>query len=298
MKDMFNEFKGLDVRTELPQKDDPLFKVFELEEEIIRTYSVNDGVSFIQRDGFDTYQEIIKYLDKKLEKSILTPRVLETYVDSRENIGRTNETLARGVFSGALLELVCRKNNDAPIFLFGRGKQFDYLFSRAILVQNVYLENIQGHSIFTNAGREGIIESLTVNNIVGNQLLAFSAKYGGTIKNVFVNNICGDCLFLGAGEEGRAEYILANNIKGLHSFQGFARLGYANHVLLTDMRDPQILTNQGRIDNLIRDKDMNPTKERLLRDMQKIVETYSSKNGEERKSADKKMKRLQEEIFQ
>ncbi len=319
MINLFENFKDIDVKDQIIAKKSDLEKVLEIEEEIVTFYKENNRFS---------YPFIYKIMQKKLADITVTSTLLQTYIDARENKDLTHESILRGMYSGALLEIICTTQPDTITIIDGKNKTFNYLFYLVHNVNNLLLKNIKGDCILRLAGankgsaryitlynitgtstllaagkNKGIAEYITLNKIMGDWTLGETGQDGGIAQNITINNIKGDYALNSAGRYGGiAQNLTLNNVRGKYilEFAGFVK-GTAQKILLRKVNKKGTLERAGEqggsAQQILRENEFSKEQKIIFSEIQKIVKKIHTLPAEKYKTAHDKIAWLQKEIF-
>ncbi len=233
MPRLFEPFNELSHRKEKREESTDLFRILEIEEEFISEYKKYITPHSYIDDKQNCYNEIAEKLEEKVEAIHLTPELVISHVNARENPEINSDCLIRGIYSGALLERMQQRYPLGSVRIDGRGKKFNYLFYRTRKVKNIVIENIEGDEILSHAGSDNSkIANVVLKNIKGNGVLQFAGSSCGKINNIHLENIYGNHILFGAGSgKGKVEYVFAHNIFGQYSLSGLAyEEGTAKHI--------------------------------------------------------------------
>ena len=248
---MFNEFGDVIVREEtIPQKSD-LEKILDIEKEIIEQYKTNkDFIPYEPRHD-EAYKTLRATTQEKIADIPLTSQLLQEYINARENKEDSTDAVIRGMYSSALLEIICTTQPDTVTVIDGKGKTFNYLFYHIHNLKNLTLKNIKGNNILKDAGSYGgNIEYLTLHNIEGSYLLVDAAFKNGSAKYITLQDIIGNNTLSGAGENyGNIEYLTLSNIIGIATLScAGKRGGIIKNITLQDITGDNTLQNAVRFE--------------------------------------------------
>ncbi len=220
---LFHDFGNVDVRNERITQQSDLEKLLKIEDEILALHpSSTKRYSAFQCNIL--YTTILKKTEELLQGINLTNNLLQEYISNRENHGENDDAVVRGMYSGALLQILS-KNKEEVIQIIGSEKKFDYLFYYVKETKNVIVKNVIGNNLFCHAG-----------------------SYGGKISHIYVTNIKGiNTLGFIGNEKGRAEHIVAVDITGSFSFCELGSLGYAKNITAINCRGDFSFFRAGRI---------------------------------------------------
>ncbi len=165
------------------------------------------------------YEKILDQTKIWLEDVEISEKVLQRYIDARENTFNIQteeargEATLRGIYSGVLLELLCQKTDESVSFN-GHGRNWSYLFYSARNIKNVSITHFSGNYILSGIGTsKGEVKNISASHIVGDNLLN-GVGILGTATNIFAHNIEGNNTLADIGMHGKAEGIIAKNIRG------------------------------------------------------------------------------------
>ncbi len=212
MGGMFDEFKGLVSREEKQQKT-ALDFVLDGEAKVIEKY-VDAKPPLFDYEQYELYELILEETREKLQGTVPSPELIQTYVSSRENQNEDREAIIRGMYSASLLEIMCTTESDAYISIDGKGKVWNYLFLHVKHAKNITVKNIKGDFILACAGsRNGNVAYVLLDTIEGEETLS-NAGDKGRIEHVLLNNVKGNKTLSWAGTQGYVQYLIMNNVAG------------------------------------------------------------------------------------
>ncbi len=276
---LFDDFGDVKVREETIPEKSYLEKVLEVEKEILEIYKEDGRFEDFSDHHFEAYQLLHKKTQEKLANIKITQKILQEYIDARENSEENTQALIRGMYSAALLEIISTKTPETHTFIDGKGKTFNYLFYHIHNVKNLTLTNIKGNNILEGAGGNGgSATHIILHHITGNDLL-YNASINGSATHITLHNITGDNILSDVGSwNGSAKYITLTNIKGYNTLPNPGWNGSAEHIL--------------------EEHQLNEKQKSILSQIQTIVETIHTLSLEEQTKVHKQIARLQEEIFE
>ncbi len=236
---LFEELQDVDVRDEVQQEKSDLEKVLEIEDKIMKQYKTDERAKDIENhDGL--YDSLYADVQEKIKEISFSPKILQNYIDVRNNTTEYSEAHILGMYSAALLEHLCTTQPNTQIVIDGKDKTFNYLFYHVKNVKYLTLKNMKGRGILQNAGRNhGKIESIMLNNIIGDFTLYNAGSNHGIITYVTAENIKGDftLAFIGS-EKGNAKCILLNDSIGNEAFHSAGVInGNATHITVNNVVD-------------------------------------------------------------
>ncbi len=324
---LFNDFSKLEVRTEtIPEKSD-LEKILDIEEEIIKRYENDKQFEMYFPKKEEAYQLLYNTAKEKLKNVEINSRILQEYIDARDNTKENTSALIRGEYSAALLEIICTEKPEEYIFIDGRGKTFNYLFYHTKQVKNLTLINVNGNYILTYAGcNRGSATYVSLYNITGKWTLGNSGMYDGNATHITLNKITGYGILACCGQDGTARHITLLNIKGNNTFSDVAwNNGKVEYVILNNISGELIFSNgaghNGKInnvalkninglgtlvnnkenkknmENILEEFELTKPQKKILSQIQLIVETIHTLPLEEQTKAHDEIAQLQTEIF-
>ncbi len=148
---MFDGFDQLDVRIEKLQEKTALDTILDLEAKIISTYASSENAINVMYGCFNhdkkLYDSISKEVNYALLKKDVFKKTLQMYISSRDNKDETKEALVRGMYSAALLEIVCTREPHSYITLDCQSgnlfcQSIDYVATSDITVWNIFDSHI------------------------------------------------------------------------------------------------------------------------------------------------------------
>ncbi len=323
----FDDFKDVEVREERQVQKSDLEKVLGVEKEILETYKEDKRFENFSGNHFEAYQLLYKTTQEKVADIKITPKLLQEYIDARENTELNTESIIRGMYSAALLERITTKTPKTHTIIDGRGKTFNYLFYYVYNVKNLTLTNIKGNLILSYAGSYGgNIDYLTLDRIEGCNLLECAASYSGSATHITLSDITGNYAVRTIGWKGNAKNITLHNIKGDHALEGAGtKSGSVKNITLLNLQGNYTLENAGSnkgsvknitlnniqgactlhaagwnygcVENSLKENELNKKQRELISKIEKIVETIHFLSFEEQTKAHDEIARLQEEIF-
>ncbi|MBT5022883.1 hypothetical protein HOK51_07675 [Candidatus Woesearchaeota archaeon] len=173
------KLKGIKPKGVKAKETSTLERIFEIEKKIIADRRAEIGNRPLDPDAFDNVYDVL-YSDFKnnyCNDFEYGPQHLKDYVCGQMNFTETGfassiTSVLRGMYSGALLELLCRRTNESgKKFRFevdGAGNQFDYLFHYARFVDELIIENFKGDDLCSNMlNRAGKGELILVKDCKG-----------------------------------------------------------------------------------------------------------------------------------
>ncbi len=324
---LFDDFIKVEAREERVAEKSNLEKVLYTEEEIIKQYE-NDK-RFEQYKGKEhvAYQLLYTTVKEKLSDIKISPELLKGYIESRDNTEENNQTRIRGMYSAALLEIICTKTPEAHTVIDGEGKTFNYLFYYIHNVKNLTLTNITGNFILYDSGSyEGSATNITLQNITGDDTLFNVGSNHGSATNITLTNIKGNwTLYQVGGNNGSATNITLQHITGNDTLNNAGKNGSATHITLHNVKGDWTLANagtycgsvknvtlqriqgdyllynagsdHGSTQNILEENELNEKQKNLLTQIQKIAKTIHTLPLEEQTKAHEEITRLQKEIF-
>ncbi len=276
---LFNELKDVTVREEVVVEKSDLEKVLDIETEIINKYKIDKTNKDYSGEERRAFQAVCAETQERVADIKITPKLLQEYIEVRENTEKNVQAKIRGMYSAALLELAYTKNPDGNLYINGKGKTFNYLFYHA-----------------------NNIKKLTLTNMNGNFLLGYSSYKKGIVEHVTILNAEGDNILGNSGWEGNVQYITLINLRGgytLHNAGSFR--GNLQYVTLTNVEEFNTLGDagmcDGKVKNILREKELNQKQKKSIAEIKKIVETMQDLSLEKQKTAHEKIAQLQKEIF-
>ncbi len=245
---MFDELRDIEVRTEITREKSDTERILDIETELIEEFGKNK--EFHPTSGnFKLYSWVTSSAKPKLKDITLSEKLLQEYINSRENNVIDTEAVIRGLYSAALLELTHRQNKEKSIFIDGKNKTFHYLFYQVHFAKRVAIQNFFGNNILKSAGRDfGYIEKMNIQNIRGDDLLFDAGRENGNLKHITINTIQGNnCLGCAGFNAGTIEYVVCTNIKGndLLSSSGKGHSTIERYIALSNVHGKNTLRNIG-----------------------------------------------------
>ena len=322
----FEEFGEVKVREEIPVPKSDLEKVLDIEEEIIREYERDERFEQHSKEEHIGWQLICTTLQEKLADIKINPELLQGYINARENSEENTQARIRGMYSAALLEIIATKIPETHTLIDGKGKTFNYLFYHIHNIKNLAIRNIKGNHILGMAGAfNGSVKILTLQNITGNNTLAYAGwngnvthitlqnirgdntlycagNYHGSATHITLTNITGDCTLYYAGSyRGSAKNIILQHITGNHTLQLASSNGSAINITLHNIKGHNTLNhageNHGSVTNILQENELTKKQKSILSQIETMVENMHTLSSEEQKAAYDKIAQLQEEIF-
>ncbi len=299
----FKEFEDISVREEMRANKSTLELLLDIETEIIKQYEKDER--FEQHNGMENeaYQSVYAATEEKLKQVILTPELLQKYVDVRNNTEENKEAFIRGMYSAALLEKITRKPDHESIFINGNGKTFNYLFYHIKQVKRLTLQNVIGNFILAYAGSDrGYANEIIVTKSKGDYLLQTSGC-NGSLNHITLKDIEGGAALSDAGSfSGNAKYIIISNLRGNFTLSYAAKMhGILQYVVLKKIKGSCTASDAGNQNGLagdiIRERRLNEEQKRIVIEIEQMVESMHSLSSEDQKQAHQKIAELQEEIF-
>ena len=324
---MFDELAKIEVREERETPKSDLDKILDAEGEIIKQYEKDERFEMNSGKHSEGYQSLYKKTQEKLANIHVTPEILQLYIDARENTEDSPKTVIRGMYSAALLEIICTTQPDTHTFIDGRGKTFDFLFFEIHNIKNLTLINISGNFILYNAGsQKGSAEYITLHNITGDWTLGNAGSQKGSAQNITLQKIEGDHTFFeaarnsgnlehitlteitgnstlyNAGYEGSIANITLSKIKGDETlYNAGSQKGSAQNITLSRIEGKETLkysgSDKGIAKQILQEKELTEKQKNLLSRIETIVETIHTLSFEQQRVAHDEIARLQIEIF-
>ncbi len=235
----FREFSEIETRVESITDAGPLEKLLEVEREIIKQYQEDERFHrFSYANDNEIYKAILQSTTDLIRNISLSAELLQEYVYARQNsVGENGKTrggkpglkpaFARGIFSAALLEILCTRTDD-PIEINGNGKKFDYLFFHAKYARDVYVKNFKGDYIFAALccyGRNA--RNITVSEIEGKATLSHLGYNRGNVRNVIATKMKGSHTLYAATNTTNLTLL---GIQGDHTLHGVGSSDWENGV--------------------------------------------------------------------
>ncbi len=211
---LFNEFAKVETRKEIPSLKSDLEKVLDIEREIITQYKNDERIKDVNTLQNELYLSILNDTQEKIKNTTYTSQTLQEYIDTREN-QFSDEGKIRGMYSGALLEILCKRSQD-PISIDGRGREWHYLFFHAKHIQNLSVQKFYGSNILAHIGSyKGSVQNVSVKKIKGSGTLSHAGSVSGSVKDLHCKYMQGDDLLYSAGrEKGTLSNITLTFVKG------------------------------------------------------------------------------------
>ncbi len=323
---MFEDFSKLEVRTEtIPEKSD-LEKVLDVEKEIIKQYENDKRFEPYKGKHFEAYESLCQSTQEKLTDVTLIPEILQSYIDARDNTEENIQTIIRGMYSSAVLEIILARQPDSYTFIDGREKTFNHLFYCIHHVKNLTLQNIAGNNILYNAGRnnrnikniilqnitgnnilynagsdKGSVANIILDNVVGYNTLRNAGNWHGIVSNITLNNVKGDNILYQVSWKGNAKNITLNNVKGHNILYDAGRNGSVANITLKQTTGNNILWNagsdKGSVANILREYQLTEKQKNILLQIETIAKTIHTLSFEQQEKAHDEIAELKEEIF-
>ena len=197
---MFGGFDKLTSRDETPSPKSSLNIILDTEEEILKKYTQDKRINDFDKLQNDLYLSILEDIREKIKDVTYTSETLQMYIDAREN-PFSDEGKIRGMYSGALLEILCKRSQD-PISIDGKGKKWNYLFFHTKHLQNLSIRNFTGGHILSCIGSyKGSAKNISVKEIYGFRTLSCAGSVSGSVENLCCEFLQGDEILYHAGNE-------------------------------------------------------------------------------------------------
>ena len=333
---LFDDLKNVTAREETPTPKSDLERVLDVEKIILEKYKNIQRIfkTYVEdKTVLRLYQRIYNRIEQELSNGVINEKILQEYIDARENSRTLENPIIRGYFSAVLLEIA---NQTSPyITIDGRNRRWDYLFSPVRNVKNLYIKNVVGEFILYRAGSQGNIENVFAKNIQGNHSLSSIGKCGQA-KNIIVTQAgYGERVLFQAGRGGDIQNLILTDSKIdescgvlcgyggigsnvlLHNVSGEGTLGFAGkegkikNICLSTTADSKLfLQNFGELDNLISDRTIpyfqgrnkpfrlfsvhtKETVEKILERIKQLPELM----GEKRAEMHREIAELQKELY-
>ncbi len=300
-KKMFEDYEKILVRDEIKKEPTDLEKILDLETEIVRSYGKDD--TFQKYDYDEIYSCIYNLVEEKAKEIKITPSLLQEYIDARENPEQNNIAIIRGMYSAALLEIICTTQPDTQTSIDGKGKTFNYLFFHIRNVKNLTLQNISGDNILRDAGSNGSCEHIIIKNVTGHETLR-NAGWEGNATNIIISNLKGHNTLRYAGRNNKEslKYVSLSEIRGDHTLgEAGNDNGSVEHVTAHKIEGYYTFhglgENGGRAKHILQENDFTAKQKKILSRIESIVETIHTLSLEKQKKAHDEIAKLQEEIF-
>ena len=301
----FKEFSKIEARKEIILEKSDLEKVLDIENEIIRQYKTDELFKKYGQKHGKGYHLLYASIQNKLKDVNLSSEILQSYIMMKDNSAEETESVIRGMYSGALLEILCRTQPSTSLFINGKNRTWHYLFYQVRYAKNIAIEHFKGNNILSCAGSDGgSVENIIVNHLIGDDTLQGAGHSRGTAKHLFLNNIQGNYTLASAGwYRGTAEHVTLNQIKGDRTLAyATAEDGHITYVTLNKIRGKFTLDNVDRFysDNkstFLHDSQMSTSQEEILGEMLLLTKMMHTFSSEEQKSVHIKIAQLQKEIF-
>ncbi len=238
---IFKEFSKLEpVRQEIIKPLSDLEILLDIEKKIFSLYNIHfRGKSHIENGNEALYDFILKYTFSKIPQSAIHPSIIQKYIEARDNTELNfQDGVVRGMYSGALLEIVCSQTEE-PVIVDGKGKTFHFLFNHVRNAKNVSIKNFKGDLILSHAGRAGTVTNLSVEEIVGDSLLYKAASEKGNCEQLSIKNVYGIETLKSAGFcYGRLAFLDLHNISGGYTLSNTeGHYGYLSHVTISELKN-------------------------------------------------------------
>ncbi len=320
---MFYDFKDVEVRTEIVIEQSEIEKILDIEVEIIKQCKRDRRFNEQSEKHSEAYESLYSLTVRKTKEIDFSSELLQEYLKMRDNEKEDSEAIIRGMYSAALLEIICKANSGKSIFIDGKDKKFNYLFYRAKNASNLTIKNFKGNAIFASVGGNGQIECITLHNINGNYTFLDSGR-NGKMKHIVLSNITGDYTFAYAGGDkgviehtiliditgertftnaatrGTLKHLTLTNIKGDNTFAEGNLDGRAEYITLTDITGRHILGPvglHGSVEHLLREEDITTKQKEIVKKINELAKSMHSLSFEEQKFEYNEIARLQKEIF-
>ena len=243
MTKLFEEFKELETaRQEIRESLSNLERILDIEKEIFLLYNLHfRGKSHTENGNEELYDFILKYTSSKIPKPSIHPSIIQKYIEARDNPEiNFQDGVVRGMYSGALLEIVCSQTEE-PVIVDGKGKTFHFLFNHVRNAKNVSIKNFRGYLILSNAGRAGTVTNLSVEGIVGDCLLYRAAGDKGNCEQLSIKNVYGTETLKSAGfNYGKLAFLDLHNISGGYTLSNSeGHYGYLSHVTISKLKNSE-----------------------------------------------------------
>ncbi len=300
---LFDELAKIEAREEklVPKSD--LDTIFTAEEEIIKEHKTDKMFEEYSQRHSEAYSLLKGSTQEKIADIKLTSEMLQEYISARENIEKDTVAIIRGMYSAALLELICKKNSNIKIYINGKGKTFNFLFYYINHVRNLTLKNISGNKVLYHAGSwNGSCEHLSLSGIKGEQILERAGSWNGSAKRIVINNIYGNRLLCYAGAHGGSiKHITVQNVEGNNTLTEVALgEGSAKYLTLKRIKGDYTLKNAHinvSTKYILRENNSDKRQKEIFSQIEKIADIIHTLPFEEQKTAYDEIARLQKEIF-
>ena len=320
---LFTDFEDVTVREENPVDQSALEKILEVEKEIFVEEKKNNWYSSFPSSK--AYSFLYTSVEKKLANITMTAKLLQEYINTRENHNKNKEADILGMYSSTLLQVTCKTQPDKGIQIDGEGRTFNYLFCQVLRASNVTVCNFKGNSILEYAGSfGGSVKNIVAINITGESTLAYLAHNNGTAENIIAANIQGNDVFSLAGSyEGNLKNILATHIKGNRTYEGMSQqFGNAKYIFATCLEGNWNLPfndpNQGnedyivatdlkgnftfngtesKVNHFLEDENIDSRQKIIIEKIEQLAKTMYLLPLEEQTKAHEEIARLQTELF-
>ncbi|MBT5022814.1 hypothetical protein HOK51_07985 [Candidatus Woesearchaeota archaeon] len=206
--------------------------------EMVDKYSNNPELGSVQSDMYVAVEKSLRDLD-------FGEKELTQYIHSRFIRNETeNNELYSGIFSGCLLELLCRRadvrREKFNFYIDGKGKEYNKIFFQANLVHELTVENFKGDYLCgVIGGQGGRADAINIVNCEGYGPGAQVAQHGGILKSLnIINHSGGGCAIAAGAQTKLIEEINILNSQG--SWNG-AQIGMQGGTV----KRVRILNNKG-----------------------------------------------------
>jgi hypothetical protein len=216
-------------------------------------------VKMYQEKSADHYaDEIYDQMYKVLHENEITfaEQDLMDFIDATS--GKKN-TQVIGLFTGALLHRLTEVNRQAykktRIYIDGKGKKYDYLFSHCKEADEVIVENLERNFICQGIAQKGHASLIYLSNMSG---FAIGANIGncGKVDTLILANNNGTYVGSDLFANGSANFILVMNNRGM---------GIADYPMTSNSIDAiAFINNQGAYDLGNSHSDKHPYVHRVL----------------------------------
>ncbi len=242
---LFEDYKNLEAREEIKQKESDIEYLLDLEEMILQKYTVLEN-----RHGshISVREKIVEKIEGELQKRDVPEDLLKTYLQMRENNETNSSAIVRGIFSGILLDYICKHTSYTGIEFDGKGRNFNYLFYMAKNIHDITLKSFRGYKIFGSAAMfEGTAKNIYGVDIEGDELFSFFATRGGIAKNIILTKSKGEDIFFCAGSSsGSLQNVIITETTGSGIMCDTAgRNGSAEKIIIADCMGDQTLHTAG-----------------------------------------------------
>ncbi len=324
---MFDEFANVEVREEKETPKSDLDLILDAETEIIKQCENDERIKQYGGSEHEAYQSLYKKTQEKVADINITPKLLQEYIDTRNNPEKNMEAIIRGMYSAALLEIISTKTPETHTLIDGKGKKFNYLFYYIHNVKNltlhnitgddllanagsnrgsashITLQNITGHNTLYNVGMNGSAIHITLHDITGHYALSCAGSYDGSVEHITLQNIKGNYTLTNASSNnGSAKNITLTNIIGHNTLaNASSNKGSAKNITLTNITGVNTLKNtgwNGSIKNILRENKLTGKQKLILSQIETIVNTMHAHPFEEQKKMHDEIARLQIKLFE